>query len=79
MAKWPKSLEMLTVVPKPVIVAVLVIEPTHSRAVRSLAATLEKLGEEEAALEQWARYLELAPGAADADQVAQKLNSSGKR
>jgi tetratricopeptide (TPR) repeat protein len=58
---------------------VLAIEPTHTRAVRSLAATLEKMGEEEAALEQWARYLELAPGAADADQVAQKLNSSGKR
>ena len=58
---------------------VLAIEPTHARAVRSLAATLEKLGEKEAALEQWTRYLELAPGAADADQVAQKLNSSGKR
>ena len=58
---------------------VLAIEPTHARAVRSLAATLEKLGQEEAALEQWARYLELAPGAADADQVTQKLRASGKR
>ncbi len=58
---------------------VLIIEPTHARAVRSLAATLEELGEEEAALELWARYLELAPGAADADQVSQKLNSSDKR
>ncbi len=57
----------------------LVIEPTHARAERSLAATLEKLGEEEEALEHWARYLELAPQAADADEVAQKLKSSGKR
>jgi tetratricopeptide (TPR) repeat protein len=57
----------------------LIIEPTHARAVRSLAATLEKLGQEEAALELWARYLELAPEAADADQISQKLNSSGKR
>ncbi len=58
---------------------VLAIEPTHARAERSLAATLEELGEEEEALEHWARYLELAPGAADADQVTQKLKSSGKR
>ena len=60
-------------------IEVLIIKPTHARAVRSLAATLEELGEEEAALELWARYLELAPEAADADQVSQKLNSSGKR
>lgn len=58
---------------------VLEIDPTHARAERSLAATLEELGKEEEALEHWARYLELAPGAADADQVARKLNSSGKR
>ena len=58
---------------------VLAIEPTHARAERSLAASLEKLGEQEKALEHWARYLELAPQAADADQVAQKLRSSGKR
>ena len=60
-------------------IEVLIIKPTHARAVRSLAATLEKLGEEEAALELWARYLELAPEAADADQVSQKLTTSGKR
>ena len=58
---------------------VVAIEPTHARAERSLAATLEKLGKEKDALEHWARYLELAPGAADADQVTQKLSSSGKR
>jgi tetratricopeptide (TPR) repeat protein len=58
---------------------VLEIEPTHARAVRSLAASMEKLGEEEEALEQWARYLELAPQASDADQVTQKLKSAGKR
>jgi len=58
---------------------VLEIEPTHARAVRSLAASLEKLGSDEESLEQWARYLELAPGAVDADQVAQKLSAAGKR
>jgi tetratricopeptide (TPR) repeat protein len=55
------------------------IEPDHARAERSLAATLEKLGDEDAALEHWARYLELAPGASDADQVSRKLKASGKR
>jgi len=57
---------------------VLEAEPTHARAVRSLAASLEKTGEKEGALDQWARYLELAPGAQDADQVAQKLRAAGK-
>ncbi len=57
----------------------LIIEPTHARAVRSLAATMEELGQEEPALELWARYLELAPGADDADQVSQKLAAAGKR
>lgn len=61
-----------------VFLRVLEIEPTHARAVRSLAASLEKLGEHERALEQWARYLELAPGATDAAQVSQKLNAAGK-
>jgi len=58
---------------------VLAIDPAHARAERSLAATLEKLGDADAALDHWARYLELAPGASDADQVTQKLNASGKR
>ena len=57
---------------------VLEIEPTHARAVRSLAASCEELGQDEQALEQWARYLELAPGATDAEEVSQKLRSAGK-
>ena len=57
---------------------VLEIEPTHARAVRSLAASCEELGQDEQALEQWARYLELAPGATDAEEVSQKLRSGGK-
>ncbi|NIM61931.1 MAG: tetratricopeptide repeat protein [Acidobacteria bacterium] len=58
---------------------VIEIEPTHARAERSLAATLEKLDRSEQALAHWARYLELAPGAPDRDQVTQKLNASRKR
>lgn len=57
---------------------VLEIEPTHARAVRSLAASCEELGQDEQALEQWARYLELAPGATDAEEVSQKLRAGGK-
>jgi tetratricopeptide (TPR) repeat protein len=60
-------------------VLVLDAEPTHARAVRSLAASMEKTGNQQGALDQWARYLELAPGAADADQVLEKLKAAGKR
>jgi tetratricopeptide (TPR) repeat protein len=53
----------------------LAVDPSLSRAERSLAAVLERLGRKEEATAHLRRYLELAPDAPDAAQVAAKLEA----
>ena len=57
---------------------VLEIDKNHSRAVRSMAASLEESGNSSASIAQWKRYLELAPDADDADSVRQRIAALSK-
>ena len=49
------------------------IDPALARAERSLAACLEGQGRTTEAIRHLERYLELAPDASDAENVAQKI------
>jgi tetratricopeptide (TPR) repeat protein len=52
------------------------IDPRLARAERSLAAALEKLDRREEAVTHLQRYLELAPDADDAEQVAERIRTA---
>jgi len=52
------------------------IDPKLARAERSLAAALERLDRNEEAVHHLQRYLELAPGAPDADKVAEQIRAA---
>lgn len=53
--------------------AALALEPGMAKAELSLAAALEKLGRDDEALVHLRRYLDLAPDADDAEQIAAKI------
>ena len=55
------------------------IEPTLADAERTLAAALDRLGRAPEAAEHFRRYLELAPGAADAASVREHLTALEKK
>jgi tetratricopeptide (TPR) repeat protein len=53
------------------------IDPALAQAERSLAAALDKLGREEAAVEHLRRYLELKPDAPEAAAIAERIEAAG--
>jgi regulator of sirC expression with transglutaminase-like and TPR domain len=52
------------------------IAPQKAEAVRSLAASLEKLGQEREAVRHLKRYLELRPTAPDREQIELQIETA---